>query len=53
MQDPQLKPRQERKPYVAPAVVYQAPLKVRAGTPLGGVIKSIKGLTDPAKLWSK
>jgi len=43
-----------RKVYEAPAVVYEAPLEVRAGSPLVKIFgKSVKGLTDPARLWSK
>ena len=34
--------------------VYEAPLEVRAGSPLVKILgKSVKGLTDPAKLWTK
>ena len=50
-----------RKVYEAPAVVCEAPLEVRAvspevraGSPMVKIFgKSVKGLTDPARLWSK
>ncbi len=49
MENQQTEPRQERKPYEAPAVVFEAALEVRAGTPLG--IPNLLGdLTDPAGL---
>ena len=48
MEHQQSKPEPERQPYEAPAVVYEAPLEVRAGTPLG--LPAILDLTDPAKL---
>lgn len=41
---------QERKPYEAPAVVYEAALEVRAGSSLS-VPDPLKGLTDPAGIW--
>ena len=44
--------RQDRKPYQTPAVVYEAPLEVRAGSPLGKRFL-IPDLTDPAGLWKK
>jgi hypothetical protein len=52
MEHQQTEPKQERQPYEPPAVVYEAALEVRAGTPLG---KSplLPNLTDPAKLWKK
>jgi hypothetical protein len=40
-----------RKLYQPPAVSYEAPLEVRAGTPLIKILKP--DLTDPAKLWKK
>jgi len=43
-----------RRAYETPAVIYEAPLEVRAGSPLAKIFgKSVKGLTDPAKLWTK
>jgi len=43
---------QDRKPYQAPAMIYEAPLEVRAGLPLGKRFL-IPDLTDPAGLWKK
>jgi hypothetical protein len=43
---------QDRKPYQPPAITYEAPLEVRAGSPLGQRF-SIPDLTDPAGLWEK
>jgi hypothetical protein len=41
-------------PALAPAVVLETPLEVRAGSPLGKILGGpIEGLTDPAKLWAK
>lgn len=45
MEHQQSEPRQERQPYEPPAVVYEAPLEVRAGSPLG-----IPLLFDPTDL---
>jgi len=51
-QQPETKP--TRPAYEPPAVVYEAALEVRAGSPLGKILGgSIKGLTDPARLWTK
>ncbi len=41
MENLKLDPARERKPYEPPAVTYEAPLEVRAGTPF------IKSLFDP------
>jgi len=47
-------PQPERAAYEPPAVVYEAPLEVRAGSPLGKILgEPIKGLSDPARLWTK
>lgn len=35
MENQDLEPKQERKPYEPPAVVYETELEVRAGSPLG------------------
>jgi hypothetical protein len=53
-QEPEPKPRpsQERAAYEAPAIVYEAALEVRAGTPLGKRLL-FPDLTDPAGLWKK
>ncbi|MBM4459953.1 MAG: hypothetical protein FJ011_19695 [Chloroflexi bacterium] len=61
MAQPQTEPKQPRQPYEPPAVVYpqgafgsEAALEVRAGSPLGKILGGpLKGLTDPAKLWTK
>jgi hypothetical protein len=45
-------PGQNRKPYHTPAIIYEAPLEVRAGSPLGKRFL-IPDLTDPAGLWKK
>ena len=37
----------DRKPYETPAVVYEAPLEVRAGSPLG--IDPLGELVNPTK----
>ncbi len=44
-------PKPARQTYEPPAVVYEAALEVRAGSPLG--IPRIPDLTDPAGLWEK
>ena len=52
MDNQQTEPRQERKPYQTPVVVFEAPLEVRAGSPLGKILGGpIEHLTDPAGLW--
>jgi len=45
-------PKPDRKPYHTPAIIYEAPLEVRAGSPLGKRFL-IPDLTDPAGLWKK
>jgi|GEM_PF-6568077 len=42
MDNVELEPKPTRKPYEAPAIVYEAPLEVRAGSPL-----SIEAHPDP------
>jgi hypothetical protein len=53
-QPAELKPqsRPERAAYEAPAIVYEAALEVRAGSPLGKRLL-FPDLTDPAGLWKK
>ncbi len=41
-------PKPERQPYEAPAVVFETPLEVRAGSPLG--IPPLPDWADPAGL---
>ena len=48
MNDPQFERTPEPKVYVTPAVVYEAPLEVRAGSPL-----SMPDPSDPAGLFKK
>jgi len=52
MEHQQPEPKQPRQPYEPPAVVFEAPLEVRAGTPLGKRLL-FPDLTDPAGLWKK
>jgi hypothetical protein len=50
---PELEP--ERRRYEAPAVLYEAPLEVRAGTPLSprqdSLVDPLADPLDPAGLW--
>jgi hypothetical protein len=48
MNDPQFDRTPQSKVYETPAVIYEAPLEVRAGTPFGLVDTS-----DPAGLFKK
>jgi hypothetical protein len=48
MEHPNSEPKEARQPYETPAVVYEAALEVRAGSPLG--VPPLLGLTDPAGL---
>jgi hypothetical protein len=54
MEHQQTEPRQESKPYEPPAVVYEAALEVRAGTPLR-IFDALKkqALPDPAGLYKQ
>ena len=45
--------KRDRKPYEAPAIIFESPLEVRAGTPLNIfdiITDKASGLTDPAGL---
>lgn len=45
--EPKPTPKPARLPYAAPAVVYEAALEVRAGSPLG--IPQLPDWSDPAR----
>jgi hypothetical protein len=40
---------ESRKPYEPPAVVYEAPIEVRAGSPLQGTVLSLFASTEEPK----